>query len=146
MEVCFQTFIKWSWAHVEKHGRKKITGVPDTTVTKNNSSNSLDNLGASYLGNIVNLTNPKTDNITEQVLTEQLNDLSVTIFCNLFQNVNTDSLSEVSPKVKQYKKTISRFIADTSKRYGITLSYMSLLVEDIPPLWAQTFNVITKKL
>ena len=69
-------------------------------VTKNNSSNTLDNLGALYLGSIVNITNPKTDNIAEQVLTEQINGLVVTTFHNLFQNVNTDSLSEISPKVK----------------------------------------------
>ena len=36
-----------------------------------------------------------------------------------------------------------RFIADTSNRYGITLSYTSLLAEDAL-LWGQTFNVTTK--
>ena len=97
----------------KKTSRKKITGVPDTPVTKNNSSNTLDTLGALYLGNIINPTNPKT-NIAEQVLTEKLNGLVLTTFCNLFQHVNKDSLSEVSSKVKQYNETISRFIADTS--------------------------------
>ena len=85
----------------------------------------------------------KTDNIAEWVLTEQLNGLVVTTFCNLFQHVNTESLSEVSPKVKQYNETISRFIIDTSNRCGITLLYTSLLVEDILP-WAQTLNVTNK--
>ena len=129
-------------AHRKKH-RKKIIGVPDTLVTENNSSNTLDKLSASYLGNVVSLTNPKTDNVAEQVLTEELDGLVVTTFCNLFQQVNTDSLSEVSPKVKQYNKTISRFIADTSNRYGITLSCTSLLADDVL-LWAQTFNETTK--
>ena len=48
-EVCFQTFLKQLWAHVEKTCRKKVTGIPDTPVTKYNSRNTLDNLGASYL-------------------------------------------------------------------------------------------------
>ena len=128
--------------HRKTH-RNKITDAPDTLVTENNSSNTLDNLEASYLGNVVSLTNPKRDNIGEQVLTEQLNGLVLTTFHNLFQHINTDSLSEVSPKVKQYNKTISRFIADTSNRNGIILSYTSLLVEDVT-LWALTFNIITK--
>ena len=126
-----------------KTHRKKITGGPDTLVTENNSSNTLDNLGVSYLGNVVSLTKPKRDDIAEQILTEQFNGLVVTIFHNLFQYINSDSLSEVSPKVKQYNKATSRFIVDTSNRYGITLSYTSLLLEDVP-LWAQTFNVTTK--
>ena len=37
--------------------RKKIKGISDTLVTENNSSNVLHNLGASYLGNIVNPAN-----------------------------------------------------------------------------------------
>ena len=57
--------------HRKTH-RKKITGVPNTLITENNSSSTLNNLGMSYLGNVVSLTNPKTDNIAEQVLTEQL--------------------------------------------------------------------------
>ena len=32
-----------------KKSRKKITGVPNTPVTENNSSNTLDNLGTTYL-------------------------------------------------------------------------------------------------
>ena len=97
----------------------------------------------SYLGNIVSPTNPKTDNIAGQALTEQLNNLVVITFHNLFHNIDTDSLSEVSPKVKQYNKTISWFIADTSNEYGITLSYTSLLAEDVL-LCAQTFNITNK--
>ena len=123
--------------------RKKITGVPDTPVTENNSSNTLDNLGGSYLGNVLVWQTQKTDNIAEQALTEQLNGLVITTFCNLLQHINTDSLSEVSPKAKQYNETISSFIADTSNRYGLTLSYTSLFVEDVS-LWAQTFNITTK--
>ena len=47
--------------------RKKITGIPDTLVTENNSSNVLDNLGASYLVNVVNLANSMNrDNVAEQ--------------------------------------------------------------------------------
>ena len=37
--------------------RKKITGIPDTLVTENNSNNVLDNIDASYLGNVVHLAN-----------------------------------------------------------------------------------------
>ena len=44
----------------------------DTPISENNSSNTLNNLGVSYLGNAVSPTNPKTDHIAEQVLTEQL--------------------------------------------------------------------------
>ena len=33
-----------------KTGRKKIIVVPDIPVTENNSSNTLDNLGAPFLG------------------------------------------------------------------------------------------------
>ena len=38
--------------------RKKITSIPDTLVTENNSSNVLDNLGDSYLSKVVNPANP----------------------------------------------------------------------------------------
>ena len=72
--------------HRKTHS-KKITGVPDTLVTENNSSNALDNLGASYLGNIIS----PTDNIAEQVLTELLSDLAVATFCNLFQHANNNN-------------------------------------------------------
>ena len=96
--------------------RKKITVIPNTQVTENNSSNTLDNLHALYLGNVVSPTNPKTNNIAEQVLTEQLEDLVITTFHILFQHCKTDSLSEDSPKVKQHNKTISRCIADISNR------------------------------
>ena len=79
--------------------RKKITGIPDTPVTENNSSNTLDNLGSLYLGNIANLTNSTNrDNAAEQLLTEKLNDLIVTTSHDIFSNVNPDSLSEVSLK------------------------------------------------
>ena len=60
---------------------RKITGIPDTLVTENNQSNVLDNLGASYLGNIVNPANSTNrDNVVEQLLTEKLNDVIVTTF------------------------------------------------------------------
>ena len=76
--------------------RKKITGIPDTLVTVNNSNNVLDNLGASYSGNVVHLTNSTNrDNVAEQWLREKLNDLIVTSFCNIFQNVNPHTLSEI---------------------------------------------------
>ena len=111
---------------------KNITGIPDTLVTANNSNNVLDNLGASYLGNIVHQANSTNkDNIAEQLLTEKLNNLIVNTFHDIFQNVNPNSLSEVSPKVKQYNEIISRFIMDTSTRYGIMLSYTSLVTEDV---------------
>ena len=88
----------------KKTCRKKITGIPDTLVTENNSSNVLDNLGASYLGNAVNTGNSTNrKNIAEQLLTEKLNDLIVTTFHEIFQKVNSDSHSEVSPQVKQYE-------------------------------------------
>ena len=84
--------------------RKKNTGIPDTLVNENNSSSILDNLGASYLGNVVSMTNSTNrDNVAEQLLREKSNDLIVTTFYNIFQNVNPDSLSEVSPKVVYYK-------------------------------------------
>ena len=46
-------------------------------------------------------------------------------------------------KLKQYNEIISRFITDTSNRYGIMLSYTSFTTEDVP-LWTQTFNIATK--
>ena len=141
----FSNIYKTVMGTCRKTHRKNITHVPARPITKNNSSNALDNLGAAYLDNIVNLTSPKTDNRAEQVLTEQLIGLVVTILYNLFQHVNTDRHSEVSPKVKQYNESISRFIADTSNRYGLPLLQMSLHVEDVP-LWQQTFNVTTKTL
>ena len=53
--------------------RNKITGIPDTLVTENNSSNILDNLGAPYLGNVVNLVNSTNrDNAAEQLLSENI--------------------------------------------------------------------------
>ena len=60
-------------------------------------------------------------------------------------NVNPNSLSEVSPKVKQYNEIISIFITDTSNKYGMALSYTSLATEDVP-LWTQTFNITAKML
>ena len=48
-------------------------------------------------------------------------------------------------KLKQYNEIISRFIIDTSNRYGIILSYTSLVIEYVP-LWTQTFNVTTKNI
>ena len=85
--------------HRKTH-RKKITGIPDTPVTENNSNKALDNLGASYLDNIINLANSTNrGNVAEQLLTEKLSNLIVTTFHDIFQNVTLDRLSEVSPKV-----------------------------------------------
>ena len=100
LEGLFRNIYKTVMGTHRKTCRKEVTCVPNSLVTENNSSNILDNICVSYLGNIVSPTNPKTDNLAEQVLPEKLNDRLVTTFCNLFQHVNTDSLSEVSPKVK----------------------------------------------
>ena len=113
--------------------RKKITGIPDILVTENNSDNVLHNLGASHLDNIFHLANSRNiDNIAEQLLTDKSNDLIVTTFHNIFQMVNPNRCSEVSPKDKIYNEIISRFITNTSNRYGIMLSYTSLVTEDVP--------------
>ena len=94
-----------------KTHRKENYNIPDTLVTENNLNNILENLGASYFGNTVHLANSTNrDNIAELLLTEKLKDIMVTTFCDIFQNVNPNSLSKVSPKVKQYNEIISRFI------------------------------------
>ena len=122
----FSNFYRTVMGNHRKTHKKKITSIPDTPVTENNSINVLDNFGASYLGNVVNPPNPTNrDNVAEQSLTEKLNDLIVTIFHGISEKVYPDSLHEVLPKVKQYKEIISRFITDTSNKYGVTLSYTS---------------------
>ena len=64
--------------HRETH-RKKITGISNIPVIENNSSNVLDTLGASYLGNVVNLASSiSKDNVAEQLVTEKFNNLIVT--------------------------------------------------------------------
>ena len=69
-EGLFTNIYRTVMGNHRKTCRKKITGIPDTPVSENNSSNTLDNLGASYLGNVVNLANSTNrDKVAEQLLT-----------------------------------------------------------------------------
>ena len=65
----FTNIYKTVMGNYRKTHRKKITGIPDTLATENNSSNVLDNLGASYLGKVANPANSiNRNNVAKQLL------------------------------------------------------------------------------
>ena len=72
----------------------------------------------------------------------RLNDKIYSMFKELFDHINIDSIKEVLPKIDMCNNTKAWYIEDINLKYGVALSYTHLEVSEIGH-WAKTFQVAT---
>ena len=109
-------------------------------------------LGGSYITNvqahndssnvsICSLDSEADENLKSH-FNERLNNKVYSMFKELFNNINVDSIKDVLHKISVYNHTIARYIEDINLKCGITLNHMHLEVSEIGH-WDDTFQVET---